>query len=51
MYKHVEMIDYDKYDSMIQICRKLDKSNTLICFRCVIFRSFYSNELFQTNEI
>ena len=36
---------------MIEICGKLDKSNTSIRSRCVIFRSFCSKELFQTETV
>ena len=33
------MIDCREFDSMLEIFGKLDKSNTLLNFRCVIFRS------------
>ena len=36
---YVEIIDCCKSDCMIEICGKLDKSNTSLKFRCVIFRS------------
>ena len=42
------MIDCNASDSMIEICGMLDESNTLLKFRCMIFRSFYSIELLQT---
>ena len=52
----VEIIDCSESDNMIEICRKLYKSNTSLRFKCVIFRSFYSIyfEKFrwkETNEI
>ena len=34
----IERIVPSESDSMIEICGKLDKSNTQLKFRCVIFR-------------
>ena len=47
----VEMTYCSESDSIIQICGKLDKSNTLLQFRRVIFRSFYSFKLLQTETV
>ena len=48
---YVDMIDCGKSDSMIEICGKLDNSNTKLTFECVIFRSFYFKELLQTETV
>ena len=41
------MIDCCESNSLIEICGKLNKANTEIRFRCVIFRSFDPQELFK----
>ena len=51
IYIYIEKIDCDDSDCMIEIYKQLDKSNTEIRFRCVIFCSFYSKELFQTETV
>ena len=41
------MIDCGESDNMIEIGGKLDKSNTYLRFRCVIFRYFCSRTLLE----
>ena len=45
------MIDCIQSDSLIEIFGKLNKSNTQLRYRYVIFRSFYPIELFQTETV
>ena len=35
---YVEMVDGSEFDSTTEICGKLDKSNTKLKYRCLLFR-------------
>ena len=48
----IEIIDFCKSDSMIEIYVKLNKSNPLLKLRCVIFRlALFNLELLQTETV